>query len=379
MVGPVRGRELQISWRSRPVRAWLPDPVGTEVPELSAGTARRTERARAALIRASDRLPHEWEALARLLLRAEGVASSFVEGVRAPIVAVAAAEVDERLASPTAAWVADNLAAITLALTGARRGPLRTADLQRWHARLMVHSHLPEQRRGTFRSEQGWIGGTSPLDAAFVPPPPEHLEELMDDLVALANRFDLDPVTQAAVVHAQFETVHPYADGNGRMGRLLIGWVLVRRTDVVLPPPVSVLIARDPGGYLSGLHLFRTGQLDAWVSWFAEQVERSAVATIGLVEHTSELIARWTRLLGDLRADATARRLVGIVPEAPVLSAPLVAERLEVSPPAARGAIAALVERGVLRPIDLRGAVPGHPASWYVADGLLDLVRNWPG
>ena len=85
---------------------------------------------------------------------------------------------------------------------------------------------------GAYRTEQSWVGGTSPRDAAYVPPPPALIEELMDDLIAFANDDTLDPVTQAALVHAQFESIHPYADGNGRIGRVLIGWVLARRLDM---------------------------------------------------------------------------------------------------------------------------------------------------
>ena len=69
----------------------------------------------------------------------------------------------------------------------------------------------------------------------------------MEDLVAFANEDRLDPVTQAAVLHAQFESIHPYGDGNGRIGRILIGWVLCHRLDLTVPPPVSLIIARDPG------------------------------------------------------------------------------------------------------------------------------------
>ena len=86
------------------------------------------------------------------------------------------------------------------------------------------------------------------------------------------NSTDADAVTQAAVSHAQFETIHPYGDGNGRIGRLLVLWTLARRLDVPVPPPTSVLIARDPGGYLSGLYWFRSGELARWVGWFADIV-----------------------------------------------------------------------------------------------------------
>jgi Fic family protein len=373
----VGGTEVQVEWRGRPVRAWRPDLLADLAWDPTLPTVRHTERAAAALIRVADRLPPNWEPSARLLLRAEGVASSYVEGVRAPLVDVAVAELDDEATSAPAAWVADNLEVVTGSLADARRGALTVDDLHRWHARLMAHSPLPADMRGGFRTAQGWVGGSTPLDAAFVPPPPELLRPLMDDLVGFANRFDLDPVTQAAVLHGQFETIHPYADGNGRIGRVLIGWLLVRRTDAAVPPPVSVVIARDPGGYLSGLHRFRTGAVDAWVAWFAAVVERAASATLTLIEDIAALLGEWTDQLDGLRADATARRLVPVLPEMPVLSAPLAATRLGVSAPAARAGLGELHERRILRPIDLHPPRTGRPATWFVADGLLELIRRW--
>ena len=373
------GSELQVEWRGRAVRAWLPDPLSGTSLELGAGTARQTERAAASLVRAADHLPPNWEPVARLLLRTEGVASSYVEGIRAPIVDIAAAERDDRAASATAAWVADNLEAVTDAIADARRGPLDIETLLRWHRRLMVHSDLPDVQRGELRTSQGWVGGSSPLDAAFVPPPPDSVAGLMGDLVDYANRFDIDPVTQSAVVHAQFETIHPFGDGNGRIGRVLIAWLLVRRTDVAIPPPVSVFIARDPGGYLSGLELFRMGEVERWVSWFADVVDRSAGATLTLIEEITALVDDWSTQLEALRADAAARRLIGLLPEMPVLSAPLVAERLGVSNPSARDALAALAERGVVQPLEMKPFGPGRPPAWYAASGLLELVRRWSG
>ena len=150
---------------------------------------------------------------------------------------------------------------------------------------------LPRHLVGAYRAEQSWVGGTSPRDAAFVPPPPELVHGLMEDLVAFANDDSLDPVTQAAVLHAQFEIIHPFGDGNGRIGRVLIGWLLARRLGIALPPPVSVLIARDPGGYLAGLTLFRLGQLDPWVEWLAAALERSSDAAAGLMSGSEKLLA----------------------------------------------------------------------------------------
>lgn len=108
----------------------------------------------------------------------------------------------------------------------------------------------------------GWVGGSTPLVAAHVAAVPEQIPELMDDLFAFVARDDIDPVSQAGIAHAQFETIHPFADGNGRLGRVLIGRILSQRLAVPVPPPISLSFAHDIGGYLSGLTLYRQGFLD---------------------------------------------------------------------------------------------------------------------
>jgi len=154
---------------------------------------------------------------------------------------------------------------------------------------------------------------------------------------------------------------------------------LVRRTDVAVPPPVSVFIARDPGGYLSGLHRFRTDALDGWVSWFAGVLANSAQATLTLVDDIGVLLDAWASRLSDLRVDATARRLAAVLPAVPVLCAPLVVERLGVSHPAARGAIGDLADRGILASLHRKPTGPGRPPTWYVAPEVLELVRRFSG
>src|SRR4029453_14990491 len=110
-----------------------------------------------------------------------------------------------------------------------------------------------------------------------------------------------DAVAHAATIHAQFETIHPYGDGNGRLGRLLVLWVLARHLAVAVPPPVSVAIARDPGGYLGGLYRFRVGELTPWVDWFAGVVAQSALASLGWAEEVDALLAGWRERIADLR------------------------------------------------------------------------------
>jgi Fic family protein len=372
------GRSVPITWHGRRARAWLPDLLGDRAIDLSTAAVRRTEQAAASVRRADELLPGSWEPVARILLRSEGVASSDIEGLRAPIEAVVAAEVDDTGSDRTAAWVADNLVVVHDAVRSSRRA-LSATSLHRWHRRLMRHGDLPRELVGAFRDAQGWIGGTSPIDAVSVPPPPDAVPSLMRDLIVFANRKDVDPVVQAAVLHAQFETIHPYGDGNGRLGRVLIGWLLARRLDVTLPPPVSVLIARDPGGYLSGLYQFREGSIDAYVSWFADVVRRAGEASVTLGQDLRGLLAEWHERVDDLRSDATARQLVDLLPEHPVLTSQVAAERLDVSERAARTALDALAERSILAKADIRTAAIGRPQQWWIAADLIDAVGRWAG
>ena len=120
----------------------------------------------------------------------------------------------------------------------------------------------------------------------------------------MCARTDIDPVAQAAIAHAQFEIIHPFADGNGRVGRVLIAWILANRLSLISPPPVSVAIATDVGGYTSGLTLFRLGDLDAWVQWFAESIRRASRAQRQLVSALEDLKIQWSEQLSGQRRAA---------------------------------------------------------------------------
>lgn len=372
------GTEVAIEWHGHPARAWLPAALAARDLTLPVDAVRATERAAAEIRRVGDRLPSGWEPLARLLLRAEGIASSQIEGVRAPIGAVVAAEAGDPTAPLVAGAVADNLAVVTDVLDHAGgAAPLAVRDLHRWHARLMRHSALPEHLVGAFRDAQGWIGGRGPQDAVYVPPPADAVPGLMEDLVVFVAAPPPDAVAEAAIAHAQLETIHPYGDGNGRVGRLLVLWVLARRLAVPVPPPVSVLIARDPGGYLSGLYRFRVGELVAWVEWFARVATQAALASLGWADEVDRLLAEWRERVADLRADAAARRLLDVLPAHPILSVATAAEYAGISPTAARAALEMLATRGVLDERPSAPAGPGRPRRWWLAHELVDLIGGW--
>jgi Fic family protein len=199
------------------------------------------------------------------------------------------------------------------------------------------------------------------------------------DLLAFANRSDVDPIVQAAVLHAQFETIHPYGDGNGRLGRVLISWLLARRLTIAVPPPLSVLIVRDPGGYLSGLHQFREGTLDPYIGWFADIARRAGDSSVELGARIESLLDEWRERTSSLRVDAAGRRLVDVLPELPIVNSSLVADRLHISDRAARSALDELGNRAILVPVRRPFSAAGRPRRWWVAPELLDIVRAWPG
>jgi Fic family protein len=375
------GVEVPIVWRGRRARAVVPALLAERDLAFDEATVVRTVRARAELEHAAEELPDDVAALARLLLRAEGVASSFIEGVTAPVVDIVLAESLDGEEHTPASWVAANLAAVSDAIDAAHDAPLTVDTLCRWHRTLMAGSPTPDRFVGVLRDEQGWIGGTSPLDAHLVTPPPDHVPALMGDLLRYVARDDIEPVAQAAIAHAQFEIIHPFADGNGRIGRVLVASILVRRLSLLTAPPVSARLAADVGGYTSGLTLFRMGDHRSWVRWFADAVSGAGRAQRDLVEQVARLGALWERRLDDagVRRDATARRVLGLLPSHLVMTASTVAQRLDVPRKTALAALVSLADAGVLvEHGDLRRVGAGRPSRLFVSAELLGLAGASP-
>jgi Fic family protein len=379
-------RDATIDWGGRPIAASVPPFLAVLDLELPERVVRSTEQAIAAVRRSSDTLPASWEPLARLLLRSEGVASSALEEIRAPLEDVAVAEIAPLVTGPSA-WVADNLSVVAAAVDSARREPLSGDLILDWHRRLMEHAipHLDQALVGRFRDRPGWVGGRTPLEAAYVAPPHDLVPELMADLVLFANAKTLDPVTQAALLHAQFEHIHPFADGNGRLGRVLIGWSLVRRLELRVPPPFSIFVARDPGGYLSGLSFYRLGEVSRWVDWFASTLQRSAAAASSLVADVEALVADWRQRARKVptptgravRTGATFWAVLDDLPAHPIVSAGFVAERFGISNEAARLVLQRFQALGILSPIELRSGIPGRPTAWSAARELIEAIADW--
>ncbi|MGH8981351.1 MAG: Fic family protein [Acidimicrobiales bacterium] len=378
------GTEVPVVWRGRRVNAFVPKLLVERVLALDAKAATRCGAAEASVSQGAEALGEDYAPLARLLLRAEGIASSYIEGVTAPVVDVVLAEHGDGGAQTPAAWVAANLAAADEAIAHASgTHPLGVGELCRWHGALMAGSPTPAHYVGRVREEQGWIGGSTPFEAHLVTPPATTLEGLLADLLAFVNSDSLDPIATAAIAHAQFEIVHPFADGNGRIGRVLISWLLTRRLHLLTPPPVSVRLAADVGGYTAGLTRYRLGETNHWVAWFADAVSGASRAQQELVGDVTRIRRGWEKKLSaygkvrTLRSDAGARRVLDLLPHHLVLTAPFVASALGLTRQGAGTALRTLADAGVLT--SFRPAAPsgrGRPAQRYVSEELLGLAGS---
>jgi Fic family protein len=288
---------------------------------------------------------------------------------------LARAEAEEGEArDETARSILGNVAAMERAIAlGAQANPLRSTDILDLHRVLMVATSTPEIA-GQLRDKQNWIGGNAynPGKADFVPPPPEYVHDLTGDLVAFINRTDLPPVVQAAIAHAQFETIHPFADGNGRVGRALVHVVLRRRG--LAPryvPPVSLVLAADSRSYIAGLTAFREGLLDRWIGSFAVAIEQAAVKASDLATRLLELQDRWRERAGHPRSHSSAEALIVHLPAHPIVTVASAQKFLGRSKQAVNEAIAVLADKGVLHAITLAR----RNRAWEARE-LFDLVND---
>jgi Fic family protein len=333
--------------------AFLPDPIyGLETHVTDAVLAEI--EAAAVGIRELQSSPtfRGLEAVGRQLLRAEALASSRIEGLEASQRRIARALATDEDRDETARSVIANISAMQLAVDIATgTSALTVDDILAIHNRLMV---LPGERRfaGRLRDVQNWIGrGNTPRDAEFVPPPEDHVPGLMSDLAAYLNRDDLSPIVQAAVAHAQFETIHPFVDGNGRTGRALIHIVL-RRGAVAgrIVPPVSVVLATNRSRYVDGLTAYRQGDLNAWLLFFARSLSDAAAASRRLGLRLSELESSWTEMVRP-RKGSGAEKLIGILAAHPVLSVKVALEAIGGTFQSVNTAIDRLESAGILRSV----------------------------
>jgi Fic family protein len=304
------------------------------------------------------------EALARLLLRAESVASSHIEGLRVSPQRLLRADFARAGGLPvddlTAADVLANVDAMEYAIRRSDE-PMSVELLCAIHQRLLEPTPRATEYAGHIRTEQNWIGGSdyNPIGAAFVPPPPDMVAPLLEDLCAFCNDDGLPAVAQAAIAHAQFETIHPFVDGNGRTGRALIHMVLRRRgltTNAV--PPISLALATSARDYLLRLDGTRVvGDTDSaktheatnrWIGFFSAACTRAVRDAESFEQRVSVLQAAWRERVATARSHSGAVALIEHLATTPILTVAGAATLIGRSLPAATAAIETLVQAKIL-------------------------------
>ena len=282
---------------------------------------------------------------ATVLLRSESTASSQIENLTSSARALAEAAIGQGPRA-NAAVILANVRTMQAALDLA--GSLDTATVLAMHRALMAHQRLHEP--GQWRDQQVWLGGAAahPAGADFVPPVAADVPALMDDLVALMDRDDLPPLALAALAHAQFETIHPFTDGNGRTGRALLHSVLLH-TGVIhrVTVPISAGLLADRDGYFAALTSYRQGDPEPILRCVASAA-RTGIRVGGLlVGRLREVRAGWHDGL-KARRGAAAWPLLDLLLRQPVVTARVVADELAVSTPTAQSALQHAVESGIL-------------------------------
>lgn len=367
--GGVTRRERQ----SCAYRPYVPDPLMGRPFLMEGPVAADVADAEAAIreLNATAIALTDTEALARLLLRAEAVASSRIEGLE--IGARRLLEADAVRPSPardrrdiTAGEVLGNIDAMVRALeAGGSAEEITPGSILAIHSELLRGTPL-SAHAGVVRTEQNWVGGNAfnPCAAAFVPPPPEDVPTLLEDLAAFCNDDSLPAVAQAAVVHAQFETIHPFVDGNGRVGRALVHLVLRRRGLAPrVVPPVSLILATQVPAYIGGLTAYRyEGEPDSaqalagtavWISAFAGACVRAVRDASDFEHEIATLVAAWRARLAPVRRNSSVDLLLQQLPGTPILTVSGVARALGRSFRSANSAVAALEEAGVLKRVTI--------------------------
>ena len=366
------------SFSSRPARddddpdqvfqAFVPHPIAEWNPDLDTATVERVMAAEDDLRRLAERCepgvatPAEW-----LVRRAESAASSTIEGVHPSARRLARAEAQLSLFGEQPRQndieALRNIIAFEHAMSVAsQNSPITVDDIASVHHALMGED---DPTAGQIRTRQNWIGPGSlnpaPTEAGYVPPPPEEVPRLMDDLAERVNNGSGHPVVEMAIVHAQFEMIHPFGDGNGRTGRALMQMML-QRSRIATPStlPISSSLALRKDDYLAVLgeasqvcgpdDQTRARAIRRWIALAAEATSEAAIYAERLIAQVSRIQDDWQHRIAarGVKRTTAAARLLEHLPSHPVLNAEKAADLLGSSWRTGARSLAALEQAGVL-------------------------------
>jgi Fic family protein len=290
-------------------------------------------------------------------LRKEAVISSQIEGTQATLMDVVAYEATRKSTRPADVEEVCNyveaLAFVRGEIAKPKGLPLCSRLLCEAHKRLMHGTRGAESQPGTIRASQNWIGGSRPGNASFVPPPHEVVPASLAQLDRWIHGKDpLPPLVRAGLAHVQFETIHPFLDGNGRIGRLLIA-LLVEHWGLLESPLLYLSLAfkRHRAEYYRALLAVRTaGDWEGWTAFFLRCVREAADDGVGAARRLFALLGKDRRTVANHDATTvSAIRLLDLLPEHPMVTLPAVMDLLKTTKPTAGKAIEALCKAGILK------------------------------
>jgi len=389
----MRGTLVRRTWEYNPIhyappryrrachyQAFIPDNLTNFAEPLPGDLVGAVSDAESAIHQLNARALPALAPLARLLLRSESIASSKIEGMHVDARDLARAEAKLETggkAGPNTREILANIDAMELAIDHATFAQtISVENIVEIH-RILMASASNQHVAGVIRTEQNWIGGNdyNPCDADFVPPPPEEVSRLLADLCEAINEDHLPPIVQAGLVHAQFETIHPFHDGNGRTGRALIHVVLHRRgMTPQYVPPISIVLASSKNGYIRGLSKFREGEFTDWLTTFASAAAQSAKLASAYLSEVEKLQHEWRmqlRAAANPRADAAVWKIIDALPAHPMITVAVAVAVVERTKAAVSEAMAQLELAGVL----IRESQGQRNRTWE-ARGLLNLLND---
>ncbi len=347
-------------------RAFIPAPL-PPAPALDLGGERQTllERATLAIGRLDSvgMLLPDPQLFLYAYVRREAVLSSQIEGTQSSLSDLLLFELDEVPGAPVddVVEVSNYVAALDHGMERLRGGfPLSNRLLREMHARLLAGARGSQKSPGEFRATQNWIGGTRPGNAHFVPPPPAEVEPCMAALEAFLHGKttqggNLEPsptLIKAALAHVQFETIHPFLDGNGRLGRLLIA-LLLHESEILAQPLLylSLYLKQHRSAYYERLDRVRShGDWEAWIEFFLEGVAQTAQGAVDTAQRLAALFQADTqRTQSAGRGAASALRLLDALRARPVSNLGSLSQQTGMSFPTASKAMQQLIELGIAR------------------------------
>ena len=351
----------------------LPADVAADIDEASSELAHFDSYVRHLLARQALALP-----MASIMLRTESASSSQIEQITVSARQLALAELSQSM-SRNATTVLSNVKAMEEAL--ATDGDLDNEAILHIHKTLLASQPGWASQTGRYRNQLVWVGSSSlgPLGASHVAPQPELVPRAMDDLIRFMSRVDLPLIYQIAVSHAQFETIHPFADGNGRTGRALVHAQL-RGSGLVTHgvAPVSAGILRNTQGYFDALTAYRSGDTLPIIQQFADASRFAAHSGRALISDLLEQLEEDQAKMSGLRSHAMAWKVLPWLVARPVMNTASLAEVAQISATAARRALDQLTHAGVLteRSGYKRNQVWHHNGLIQILDAYAEGLRR---